>query len=142
MSVIKELNRIMSAILGTSIRLLLILMVVFLLYEGSVRGYRFGYRLFSPDTWNEQQGIAELPALDRDFEVHKGETIEEIAADLADQDLIWNRNAFWLTARFYEYKPQPGVYRINRNMNIREILDTISGMGTEEKDTKEISAKS
>ena len=51
----REVNRITSAIIGTALRVLLVVVIAFLVYEGAAKGYRFGYRIFVPP---EQIGTA------------------------------------------------------------------------------------
>ena len=71
----REVNRITSAIIGTALRVLLVVVIAFLVCEGAAKGYRFGYRIFVPP---EQIGTA----VTKTIVVEEGEPLLEIAENL------------------------------------------------------------
>ena len=120
----KEISRITGSVIRVSLTLLVVCFVFFLLWEGAVRGYRFGY-----ETFTETRAEA-APGMDMVFDVMEGESRGETAKRLERLGLIRNRYSFLVLSEFYGYKVLPGVYQLNTSMTIREILERLDSGGT------------
>ena len=115
----REVNRITSAIIGTALRVLLVVVIAFLVCEGAAKGYRFGYRIFVPP---EQIGTA----VTKTIVVEEGEPLLEIAENLEKEKLIWDKYAFCFTAKFYSSRVLAGSYELDSSMKPKEILDIMA----------------
>lgn len=120
----KEVGRITGTVIRFSLSLLAVCFVLFLLWEGASRGYRFGYETFS-----ETRAEA-APGTDMVFDVMEGESRGETARRLERLGLIKNRYSFLLLAEFYSYEVRAGVYQLNTSMTTREILERLEGQQT------------
>lgn len=120
----KKINRAAAAIIRLLLLSITLLLLLFMLYEGAVRGYRFGYRTFAP-----QENAQELSADTVSYTVREGESLLESGRELEEAGLVWNRYAWVLTARFYEYQLQPGTYSLKKGMSVRQVLDIVCGTG-------------
>lgn len=115
----REVNRITSAIIGTALRVLAVVLIVFFLWEGVTRGYRFGYRIFVPP---EQIGTTGTKTI----VVEAGEPLIEIAEELEKENLVWDKYAFCFTAKFYSCRVVAGTYELDGSMKPKEILDVMA----------------
>ena len=118
---VKNVNRAAVTVISVSLRFLLLIFVVWMLFEGAVRSYRFGYRVFAPGETEAKTVTAET------ITVEKGASALRIGKQLEERGIIWNRYAFLFTARFYSYKIKAGTYKLDSSMSIREILGIMSG---------------
>ncbi len=114
----REVNRITSAIIGTALRVLAVVLVAFLLCEGVTKGYRFGYRIFVPP---ERIGTA----VEKTIVVEEGEPLLKLAEELEKENLVWDKYAFCFTAKFYGSRIVAGTYSLDSSMKPKEILDVL-----------------
>lgn len=122
-----DINRITTAIIRLSVKLILCALVVLVLYEGAARGFAFGYEIFYAEA-------AEAPpGRDVTVVIEEGTTVSQAAEELADKGLIKNPIAFLFQSRFYEYDAvYPGTYELNTSMTSKEILQALNVKPQEE----------
>ena len=120
----RQVNRITTTIISMSARLLFYALVLFLLYEGVTRGYRFGYEVFNPTA------VAAAPGTDRQIEIKKGDTLMGVARELETDGLIKNRLIFVIQSKFYDYGIEAGTYTLNTSMTSKDMLKLIDGAKT------------
>lgn len=117
----REINRITSAVIHVSIKLILLALVILLLYEAVTRGYAFGHEVFYAEA------VDEPPGRDITVEISEGDTAAGAADLLADQGLIENKYAFIIQSIFYDLQDiQPGTYTLNTSMTSKEILQALN----------------
>ncbi len=124
----KEINKVTSAIIGISFRLIIYALAILLLYEGVTRGFQFGYEIFYASS------VEAAPGHDKGFTVESGETVRAVGKELEEEGLITSRYSFIVQALIYEYEIQPGEYVLNTSMTSRDILDELSTAPQEDKD--------
>ena len=124
----REINRITTAIISISAKLLIYALVFFLMYEGAIRGYRFGHEVFSP------QAVSEAPGRDYSCVIQEKETVRQLAKELKEEGLIRDSYVFLVQAKLYEYELHPGTYVLNSSMTSKEMLQKIDGNRTDTED--------
>lgn len=115
-----------------AVRIMLILLLNIIFYGlvlfGCVQIVHAGYS-FSYDVLGDT--MAELPpGTDRSFTVERGRSEYEIAAALAEQDLVKSRYSFYFRMQLEkagDTSLQPGTYTLNTSMTYEEILSEILG---------------
>lgn len=115
----REINRITTAIISISLRLLVGAVLVFLLYEGVTRGYQFGHAVFSPEA------VSEAPGHDQTWVIEKGDSLLGVSKELEEAGLIPDAYVFAVQAKLYKYTLCPGTYLLNSSMTSRDILQKI-----------------
>lgn len=113
----REINRITTAIITISIKLMVLALLILLLYEAVVRGFAFGHEIFYAEA------AEAAPGREITVEIKEGETAKEAAGNLKKKGLIKNDFAFWFQSIFYDYQDiYPGTYTLNTSMTSKEIL--------------------
>ena len=117
----REINRITTAIITISIKLMVLALLVLLLYEAVVRGFAFGHEIFYAEA------AEAAPGRNITFVVKDKETVEKVAGELKKKGLIKNEFAFQFQSRFYDYgNIYPGTYELNTSMTSKEILQELN----------------
>lgn len=127
----REINRITTAIISISLRLLAGALFFFLLYEGVIRGYAFGHAVFSPEA------VSEAPGRDRTWVVPEGASLLESSRELEEAGLILDAYVFAVQAKLYHYTICPGTYQLNTSMTSRDILQLLDEKHTVTEDETE-----
>lgn len=116
-----DINRVTTAIIRISIKLIVCALVILILYEGISRGFAFGHAIFY------EEAVDAPPGVERTVVIEEGDTVSDIADLLMDQGLITNKIAFIFQSRFYEYDTfYPGTYELNTSMTSKEILQELN----------------
>lgn len=122
-----DINKITTAIISISLRLILYALIILLLYEAVVRGFAFGHSIFYAEA------VEEAPGHDITVVMEDGESVSEAAKALADKGLIKSEAAFLFQSRFYDYDTiYPGTYALNTSMTSKEILQLLNEKPEEE----------
>lgn len=123
----REINRITTAIITISIKLMVLALLILLLYEAVVRGFAFGHEIFYAEA------AEAAPGREITVEIKEGETVKEAAGNLKKKGLITNDFAFWFQSIFYDYQDiYPGIYTLNTSMTSKEILKELNAKPEEE----------
>jgi cell division protein YceG involved in septum cleavage len=123
----REINRITTAIISISVKLMVYALIVLLLYEAVVRGFAFGHSVFYAEA------VEEAPGRDISVTLPGDETISETAELLSEKGLIKSSIAFLFQSKFYDYDTiYPGTYTLNTSMTSKEILQVLSQKPEEE----------
>ena len=113
----REINRITTAIITISIKLMVLALLILLLYEAVVRGFAFGHEIFYAEA------AEAAPGREITVEIKEGETAKEAAGKLKKKGLITNDFAFWFQSIFYDYQDiYPGIYTLHTSMTSKEIV--------------------
>lgn len=117
----REINRITSAIIRISVKLILLALIILLLYEAVTRGYAFGHQIFYAEA------VDQPPGQDRTILIEEGTDVADAASLLAKQGLIKSEFAFIFQSLFYDSTEiQPGEYTLNTSMTSKEILQELT----------------
>ena len=119
----REINRITTAIITISIKLMVLALLILLLYEAVVRGFAFGHEIFYAEA------AEAAPGREITVEIKEGETAKEAAGELKKKGLITNDFAFWFQSIFYDYQD---IYTLNTSMTSKEILRELNVKPEEE----------
>lgn len=123
----REINRITSAIIRISVKLIVLALVILLMYEAALGGFSFGHQIFY------SEAAERAPGREITVEMKEGESVSQAAEELAKKGLIKNEFAFLFQSRFYEYDTiYPGTYRLNTSMTSKEILQKLNEKPAEE----------
>lgn len=111
-------SSISDVISGVAIRVIVITLIVFVCYFVSQKCFKLGFTIFGAES------VEAAPGSDAEVTVESGETIDELAAELADTRLIPSELAFRVQARLYNLKLYPGTYKLNTSMSTKEAVKT------------------
>ena len=111
-------KEIVVSIFATTFKVVLAIIIVMLVYKGSVTAYEYGQRVFNepPVTGGSGRTIR--------VTIAEGSTAEEIGTELEKKGLIRDRRLFQLQELLSEYrnKLQPGSYELNTSMTTEEMM--------------------
>lgn len=117
----REINRITTAIIRISMKLIVYALIILLLYEAVIKGYAFGHQIFYAEA------VEEAPGHDMTVTIEPDTSVSEAAQLLADDGLIASEFAFIFQSKFYDYDTvYPGVYNLNTSMTSKEILQALN----------------
>lgn len=95
-------------------------LVVTLLYLAVVRGYYFGYQIFSKDEYDNTKGITVS------FTVEQGESTKEVAEQLEETGLIGDAFVFQIQTILFQNTIVAGTYELGNGMSSRTILEVLN----------------
>ena len=125
----REINRITTAIIRISVKLIVYALIILLLYEAVTKGYAFGHEIFFAES------VEEAPGRDKTITIEPDTSVNEAARLLADDGLIGSEVAFIFQSKFYDYDTiYPGVYNLNTSMTSKEILQALNVKPEKEKE--------
>ena len=117
----REINRITTAIIRISMKLIVYALIILLLYEAVIKGYAFGHQIFFAEA------VEAEPGHDMTVTIEPDTSVNEAAKLLADDGLIGSEFAFIFQSKFYDYDTvYPGVYDLNTSMTSKEILQALN----------------
>ena len=111
-------SSISDVISGVAIRVIVITLIVFVCYFVSQKCFKLGFTIFGAES------VEAAPGTDADVTVEDGETVDELATELADDAIIPSELAFRVQARLYNLKLYPGTYKLNTSMSTKEAVKT------------------
>lgn len=113
-----KLKNVIMTFLGMMIRLLFILIVLYYIYQWSLKAYDFGYRIFTEEPVSSGVGV------DVDVTIPEGSGAMDIGEILEDRGLIQDRWLFFWQERLSQYhgKIQPGTYELSTAMTAEEMM--------------------
>ncbi|MBQ8189006.1 MAG: endolytic transglycosylase MltG [Lachnospiraceae bacterium] len=125
-----NIKKIVVAFLGTIFRLVVMVAVLYMVYELAIGAYNFGYRVFADIP------MVFSPGTDIQVTITESMDDKEIAQNFQEVGLIEDWKLFWAQIQFSEYKDtiQPGAYTLNNSMKAEEMLQII---GAQPEETEE-----
>lgn len=127
---------IIISVLDTVFRIAFLILAVFLLYEGAVKGYQLGHEVFSPSAIEAEPGRVKTVT------IKKGESVSEAGEALERVGLIKSRLVFVMQSKIYEYDIYPGTYQFSTAQTSLDILKEMdeaasaADSGEDESDSK------
>lgn len=104
------------SILDSVFRIVFLVLTLFLLYEGAIKGYWLGHEIFKPTAVEAEPGRM------RTVTIEESESASEAGEALERVGLIRSRVVFVLQAKIYEYKIYPGTYQFSTAQTSLEML--------------------
>lgn len=125
----KQINKITSAVILISIRVVLIAVIIVVAGNGIKLAYDFGHSIFYA------QAVEEAPGHDVTITIPKGADEKSTATLLKNKGLIDNKYQIIVQAKFFDYEVKPGTYTLNTSQTSREILKQLNDGPPEEEQT-------
>lgn len=121
-------KKVFGAIFGTVFRLVVMICVIYLIYELAIGAYNFGYRVFADIP------AALSPGTDKEVIITETMDSKTIAKNFEEAGLVEDWKLFWTQIQFSEHKDEicPGVYTLNSSMRAEEMLEILSADYVEE----------
>lgn len=117
-----QIREILTTILGTVIKIIVIMWLVNFIYTKAVESYAFGYRVFT------EEPVSPAPGRDVTVALTEGKTEKAIAETLEEKGLVRDSNLAYLQILCSEYRTtiEPGVYTLNTSMTLEEMMYEMS----------------
>lgn len=120
-------KNLMSAVLGTVLKVVVTVAVVILIYKGAVFGYDFGYRVFAETALTEGEGRTITVAVTEDM------SPTQIGEMMASKGLVRDARLFAVQYILSEFRSdvKPGVYDLSTSMTPEEMMESMAIQGQE-----------
>ncbi len=124
-------NNIVSAIFGTILKIVFAMVVVAVIFRGSMAGYEFGYRVF------KQQPMALGEGRAVEVKVSEDMTPKQMGEMFLEKGLIKDTTLFMAQYYLSEFreKVKPGTYVFSTSMTVEEMME-IMATHTEEEESE------
>lgn len=111
-------ENLVTAILGTIIKVVVVIALVFVVYKGAVKCYDYGYRIFTEPAMTQGEGREVEITLKPDM------SAKEVGKLMVDKGLSRDATLFALQYMLSEYKEEvrPGTYKVNTSMTAEQIM--------------------
>lgn len=126
-------GKLVTAVLGAILKVVVVVVVVFLIYKGATMGYDYGYRIFTEPAMSDGEGRTVQITLKPDM------SAMEVGQMMQDKGLSRDAKLFALQYLLSEYKEEvkPGTYEVSTAMTAEEIMAAMVPAQTEETDVVE-----
>lgn len=126
-----EIKQVIGAVLGTILKVVVAVLVIFYVYKGAMLAYDYGYRIFTePAMAQEGEGR------DITVEITMGKSALEVGEILEQKGLVRDGRLFYIQNLLSEYsgKLAPGTYTLNTSMTAREMMAVMAVKDEESED--------
>lgn len=130
-----NLKNVSSIILNISLKVVIYMVLIGILYFCGNRAYEFGREVFS------ESGVEAAPGRDVTITVPEGTTNRQLAQILKKDGLIDNVYIFYIQAYLYECKPVAGEYLLNTSYSAEKLIEVVSTVPKQEKKETEKETK-
>lgn len=126
-------GKLISAVLGTILKVVVTIVVIFFIYQGAITCYDYGYRIFTEPAVSAGEGRPATVALTEDM------SPAEIGEAFAQKGLTKDARLFTLQYLLSEYREEiePGVYEVTTAMTAEEMFEAIAEAGKQTDETQE-----
>ena len=123
-----KVKNVIMTFLGMLVRLLLILLALYYIYQGALKAYDFGYRIFTEGPVSSGVGV------DVEVTIPEGSGAMDIGEILEDRGLIRDHRLFFLQEILSKYhgKVKPGKYTLSTAMTAEEMLAVMAPEDSDE----------
>ena len=126
-----NLKNVSSIILNISLKVVIYMVLIGILYFCGNRAYEFGKKVFS------ETGVEAAPGRDVTIAVPEGTTNRQLGQILKKEGLIDNLYIFYIQAYLFECKPVAGEYTLNTSYSAEKLIELVSPMPkNDEKETE------
>lgn len=117
----KPVNVIISVV-GAICRVALIILAVYVIYQGALMSYDYGYRIFTEPAISSGEGRTVTVAITEDM------SASDIGHLLKNKGLIRDANLFILQYYLSEYRKdvKPGIFELSTSMTAEEMMETMT----------------
>lgn len=127
-------SKIVMKIVSISFSVLIVIMLVFCLYQGGQKAYDFGYRVFS------EEAVASLEdGEDKVVQVTLDMSALELSELLEKKGLVRDAELFFLQLKLSAYSKtiKEGTYTLSTSMTAREMMQVMSSEEVESTEQEE-----
>lgn len=116
-------GKVILAVMGTVIRIGLILIAVYFIYVGAMKAYDYGYRVFAEPAMSAGEGKDVTVAVTANMKP------KDIGTLFKAKGLIRDENLFVLQYYASEFRKdfKPGTYTLNTSMTVEEMMEKMTG---------------
>ncbi len=117
-----QIREILSTILGTVVKIIVIMWLVNFIYTKALESYAFGYRVFT------EEPVSPAPGREVTVAMTEGKTEKALARTLEEKGLVRDANLAYIQILCSEYKStlEPGVYTLSTSMTLEEMMYEMS----------------
>lgn len=121
-------NKVVLSVVSISIRLIIIFLVVFFVFQGGRRAYQFGKAVFVEKAVATEENSREVTVT-----ISQGDSKMDIGNMLERIGLIENAKVFYVQALLSEngHNLKPGKYKLNTSMTSEDIMSAIASQSNE-----------
>lgn len=114
--------------IGTIIRIVILIVVIYGIINIGKKAYDFGYRVFT------EEPMASAPGRDISVVVSSDDSMTDIAKMLEEKGLCRDWMLFFIQSKLSEYKEDilPGAYKLNTSMTTDDMLMVMQGVERED----------
>lgn len=127
----RQINRLMSTIMGVSLKLIVYAVVLLILVRGTYIAYNFGHEIFYASSVDKE------PGKDIEVNIPEGYDAKSTAGLLKNKGLISNELSFVAQSKFFELDIKAGEYILNTSNTSREILEILDDGPKKDKGKKD-----
>lgn len=126
-----NVKNLIGTVLDTTIKIILIVVVVMYTYRYAMQAYDFGYRIFAEEPVSSAEGAKAIS-----ISVAEDATVGEIGTVLEEKGMIRDAKLFYVQELLsgYHDKIKPGIYELRSDMTVREMLAVMSAETAEAED--------
>lgn len=114
-----DIKQVIGAVLGTILKVVVAVLVIFYVYKGATMAYDYGYRIFAEPAMAEKGEGRDITV-----EITMGKSMLQIGQLLEQKGLVRDGTLFYIQNLLSEYsgKLAPGTYTLNTSMTAREMM--------------------
>lgn len=119
---------IIGTIASYVIKIGILVLAIYIIYNGAFKAYDFGYAIFADTPMSEGEGRTVSVVIQEDMDTM------DISELLETKGLVADKYVFYVQELLSDYKDMivPGTYELNTSMTSNDILKTMSQSATEE----------
>ncbi len=126
-------KKVILGIIGTSLRVIVMAIIIIYVYRLSMTAYEFGFRVFA------EPAVAQGEGRDVEVTVPMGKNTLEVGELLETKGLIKDARLFYVQEKLsaHQGKMKPGAYTLNTSMTAAEMIEVMAKDSEEESGSKE-----
>lgn len=130
-------GNIISAVLGTILKVVVTIAVIFVIYRGATACYDYGYRIFTEPAVSTGEGRTVTVAITKDM------SASEIGRMLEQKGLVKDAKLFSLQYLLSEFRKdvKPGVFELSTAMTAEEMMEAMASSGESDETDKAADGK-
>lgn len=123
---------IVAAVLGAVFRVLFVILAVYVIYQGALKCYDYGYRIFTEPAVSVGEGRSVTVAVTKEM------SARDIGRLFENKGLVKDGRLFMFQYYLSEYLAdvEPGVFELNTSMTAEDMMAVMAG-ANEEEETEE-----
>lgn len=115
-------GNIIIAVVGAIFRVAVVIFAVYVIYQGALKSYDYGYRIFTEPAISSGEGRTITVAITADM------SASDIGHLLENKGLILDARLFVLQYYLSEYREdvKPGIFELSTSMTVEEMMEAMT----------------